>query len=151
MTKDRNQNIKKGHINFERLQIILLVFMITACNKIIEQKVNVDPVGGGTTTPIGVGVNVWQLTGLSINEVAQSLTASQLKFNMTLKANGVYTDSDGTTGTWSNPTTDSLIINQTNLPTSITTRYKIKNQSVSNLKISKSVNSKQIDITYESH
>jgi hypothetical protein len=72
----------------------------------------------------------------------------QSSFQMSFYADGRYIDTDGAAGTWSTPTTDSIVIAKTNLPTHITSRYKIRGKTASTLLLRTGVNASQIDLTY---
>ena len=114
--------------------------------------------GTGTGTSAGTGTNptsnftqsVWQLSGIAIGNNPLTPTSRQSSFVMILYQDSRYIDSDGITGTWSNPTKDSLAINQTNLPTPITVRYKIMAQSISQLVLTQGMGASKIDLTYAS-
>ncbi len=119
-------------------------------------KGDVDVYKQGLTSPIsssiitpGTTVNVWQLSAIKVNDVDQTLTTQQSTFKITFNADGRYADSDGVIGNWLIPTSDSLQINQTNLPTPITIRFKIKLRTTTTLALTQTSNNKITDLIYE--
>jgi hypothetical protein len=108
--------------------------------------------GSTTTTPVtptpSPAQNVWQLSGITLAGVPQTITSMQASFQMSFYADGRYLDTDGAAGTWRKPTSDSIVIAKTNLPTHITSRYKIRGQSTSTLLLRTGINASQIDLTY---
>ena len=137
----------------KKIQIPLLILLLASCSKsdvTTPGTTTTPPVVTTPTTPTTpTSLNVWQLTAISVNNVAQTLTPLQASFKMTLNVDGRYSDSDGVTGYWSNPTSDSLKINQTNLPTPIAVRFKIKTRTATNLGLTQTSADKTIELVYE--
>jgi hypothetical protein len=125
---------------------LLVLLTVAACSK-TNTEVTASGNGSGTITP-AVTYTAWQLTGLSIANVPHTLTTQQASFKMTLYFDGRYSDTDGIAGTWSNPTTNTLVINQTNLPRPITLGYKIISQTTSSLSLTMGTDSTQINLIY---
>ena len=110
---------------------------------------NGSTTGAGTGTATKVAVNVWQLAGIAVDYVPKSLTTMQSTYKMSLSTDNRFSDTDGVIGSWGNPTKDSLVIVQSNIPTPITLRYKITSSNATTLTLSKTVSGTQIDLKYE--
>lgn len=131
---------------------LLLIILLGSCSKTdVTAPATQAPVVTTTTptTPTTNTLNVWQLTAISINNVPLTLTPLQAAFKMTLSNDGRYSDSDGVVGNWVSPTTDSLKINQTNLPTPIALKYKIITRTTTSLSLSQNSTDRTISLIYE--
>ncbi len=134
------------------ISILYKINILTSANLNITKYIN-----GILTTfdflaaPVSASVTIdkWKFSGLSIDDVAQTITPTQAAYHMSLASNGVFTDTDGAAGLWSNPTSDSLIIQKTNLVTPVTLRYKILTKNSANLIVQKNTGGQKTIETYE--
>jgi len=133
----------------KKIYTLLLIALLAGCSK------NDTQAPTSTTPPVTIVPpttstgTVWQLTGIAIDNAPQTLTSLQASFRMTFHNDGRYVDSDGVSGNWSYPSTDSLRISQVNLPTPITVRYKVRVKTANLLSLTQSSADKTIDLTYE--
>jgi len=136
---------------------LLILALATGCSKSssgTSDSTNttttpVAPVTITTTTPLTPNMSVWQLTGLTANGLPLTLTAQQTVFAMNLYNDYRYSDTDGITGNWSSPASDSIVINQTNLPKLITLRYLVKSKSTSQLHLNYKSGNVQYEMIYD--
>lgn len=133
----------------KKIYTLLLIALLASCSK----NDTPAPTPTNPTTPVPPPVastsTVWQLTGIAIDNVPQTLTSMQASFRMTFHNDGRYADTDGINGSWAYPTSDSLRINQTNLPTPISLKYKVRVKTANLLSLTQSAADRTIDVTYE--
>lgn len=67
----------------------------------------------------GVTSTSWQLKGLTVDATSQILSGSQIGYIKQYFATSIFTDTDGATGSWSLPITDSLKEVFTNYPSGV--------------------------------
>lgn len=133
----------------KKIYTLLLIALLAGCSK------NDTPAPTPTTPPVTIVPpttstgTVWQLTGIAINNIPQTLTPLQASFKMTFHNDGRYADTDGVSGNWAYPTADSLKIDQVNLPTPISVKYKVRAKTANLLSLTQGSADKTIDLTYE--
>jgi hypothetical protein len=133
----------------KKIYTLSLIVLLAGCSK-NDTPAPTTPTPPVTTVPPTVSTGtVWQLTGISIDNAPQTLTALQASFRMTFHNDGRYVDSDGVSGNWAYPSTDTLRINQVNLPTPISVKYKVRVKTANLLSLTQSSADKTIDLTYE--
>jgi uncharacterized lipoprotein YajG len=139
--------------------ILLFLFIAAGCSKggssstIVTPPTPVTEVPGVVVTPSNATTNaqqsVWHLTDLAVNNTARTLTSQQSAFVMVLSVDHRYSDTDGVLGTWSSPAADSIVVMQTNLPTTIQLRYKIQSKTTTRLSMTMGSGASQINLGYE--
>lgn len=134
----------------KKIYTLLLIALLAGCSKNdTPAPTPTNPTTPVAPPPVASTSTVWQLTGIAIDNVPQTLTSMQASFRMTFHNDGRYADTDGVNGNWAYPTSDSLRINQTNLPTPISLKYKVRVKTANLLSLTQSAADRTIDVTYE--
>jgi hypothetical protein len=97
--------------------LFVVTFLIFACKKTDTKSV----LENRKTYLIGYGVTStnWKLKGLTVDTIPQTLTGSQLGYCKQYFSTSNFADTDGATGSWSFPVTDSLKEVFTNYPSGV--------------------------------
>lgn len=104
-------------------------------------------ISGSTSSTAKIGK--WKITALVIGNTPQTLTAGQLNYIKQYTSTGQYADSDGIVGTWSIPSSDSLVEIYSNYPGgTLSQSYKISNLSATQMTLTYYVNSTNVTATY---
>lgn len=127
----------------------MLIALLASCSKNDTPAPTPTNPTTPTTPPVASTSTVWQLTGIAIDNVPQTLTSLQASFRMTFFNDGRYNDTDGAQGNWIFPSSDSLRIHQTNLPTPISVKYKVRIKTANLLSLTQGSADRTIDLTYE--
>lgn len=134
----------------KRIFTLLLALSLAGCSKndtspLENQQINLIGLSANATNSIK-----WKLSALSIAGVSQRLTSSQSSYQKQYSSDGTFSDSDGLTGTWSIPVTDSLVENYTNFSSNVSVRqgYLINALSNSQMILTYNVNGNAITTTY---
>jgi len=102
---------------------------------------------------IGYGVTStnWKLTALTVDTIPQTLTGSQLIYIKQYFAGLNFADTDGATGNWTLPVTDSLKEVFTNYPSGVIVKqiYYINFLSYDSLSLTYLLNGKTINARYK--
>lgn len=128
---------------------IVLVLMLFACNKkesksLLEIKKDYLMGTGSTLTS-------WKLNGLTIDSLPQILAGSQIGYIKKYLSTNNFTDSDGATGEWSLPVSDSLREVFNNYPSGILVKqsYYISFLSYDSLSLTYLLNGKKINARFK--
>lgn len=102
---------------------------------------------------VGYGVTStnWHLKGLTIDTVSQILSGSQIGYTKQYFATLNFADTDGASGTWSLPVTDSLKETFTNYPSGVVVKqsYYINFLSYDSLSLTYLLNGKIINARFK--
>lgn len=102
---------------------------------------------------VGYGVTStnWQLKGLTIDTITQTLTGSQIGYTKQYFATSNFVDTDGAIGSWSLPVTDSLKETFTNYPSGVVVKqsYYISFLSYDSLSLIYLLNGKIINARFK--
>jgi hypothetical protein len=128
---------------------IVLVLMLFACNKkepksLLEIKKDYLMGTGSTLTS-------WKLNGLTIDSLPQILAGSQVGYIKKYLSTNNFTDSDGATGEWSLPASDSLREVFNNYPSGIIVKQSnyISFLSYDSLSLTYLLNGKKINARFK--
>lgn len=128
---------------------LLLVLMLFACNKtepksLLEIKKDYL-VGSGST------LTSWKLNGLTIDTLTQVLSGSQVDYIKKYLSTNNFTDTDGATGEWSLPVSDSLreVFNNYPSGTIVKQSYYISFLSYDSLSLTYLLNGKKINARFK--
>lgn len=123
--------------------------MLFACNKkepksLLEIKKDYL-IGTGST------LTSWKLNGLTIDSLPQILAGSQVGYMKKYLSTNNFTDSDGATGEWSLPVSDSLREVFNNYPSGIVVKqsYYISFLSYDSLSLTYLLNGKKINARFK--
>lgn len=136
-------------INKGRVLSILMVFLLVACNKkepksLLEIKKDYL-VGTGST------LSSWKLKGLTVDSLPQILAGSQVGYIKKYLSTNNFTDTDGASGDWSLPVSDSLKEVFNNYPSGIIVQqsYYISFLSYDSLSLTYLLNGKRINARFK--
>lgn len=128
---------------------ILIILLIISCNKSTPKSV----LETRKTYLVGYGVTStnWQLKGLNIDTVTQTLTGSQIGYTKQYFPTSNFADTDGATGSWSLPVTDSLKEVFINYPSGVLVKqtYYISFLSYDSLSLTYLLNGKIINVRFK--
>ena len=128
---------------------VFICLMLLACNKSTPKSV----LETRKTYLVGYGVTStnWQLKGLTIDTATQTLTGSQIGYIKQYFATSNFADTDGATGNWSLPVTDSLKEVFTNYPSGVIVKqsYYISFLSYDSLSLIYLLNGKIINAKFK--
>jgi len=129
--------------------LIILILLIISCNKSTPKSV----LETRKTYLVGYGVTStnWQLKGLTIDTVTQTLTGSQIGYIKQYFATSNFADTDGAAGNWTLPVADSLKEVFTNYPSGVIVKqsYYINFLSYDSLSLTYLLNGKTINARFK--
>ncbi len=148
-------------MKFVSALLFLSICFFTACSKDSDPNFDISQqqntlIGGGTgsgsssSQTTTTKTSKWKITALFINNVQQTLGASQLTYQKQYDNNGKYADTDGIVGTWSIPVKDSLVEVYTNYPSGAFSQgYKITNLSTTEMTLNYKISTTNVTTVYK--
>jgi len=135
---------------FKQLSYLFVVtFLIFACKKTAQK--DVQETRKNYLVGYGVTSTNWKLKGLTIDTIPQTLMGSQLVYSKQYFAGLNFADTDGSTGSWSFPVTDSLKEVFTKYPSGVIVKqsYYINFLSYDSLSLTYLLNGKIINARFK--
>lgn len=128
---------------------ILMVFLLVACNK--KEPKSLLEIKKDYLVGTGSMLTSWKLKGLTVDSLPQILAGSQVGYIKKYLSTNNFTDTDGASGDWSLPVSDSLKEVFNNYPSGIIVKqsYYISFLSYDSLSLTYLLNGKRINARFK--